>query len=193
MKEDILEQLVDEYFQLKGYFTQHNIKFRPDNHKSYDAKYDSVHSDIDVLAIHPTKKGFDKVIAVSCKSWQSGLRTESKLKEFKIPDKPNKRASWKYFRELTNDKWADAFINKIKEVCGTDKFTHYTAVTLLKGDKSVWENYPLFKKNLKGNPVKIITLEEILNDLAHNVSTTPSNTMIGRFLQLVRAARLDIK
>lgn len=29
MKEDILEQMVDEYLQHKGYFTRHNIKFRP--------------------------------------------------------------------------------------------------------------------------------------------------------------------
>ena len=28
MKEDILEQLVDDYLQAKGYFTRHNINFR---------------------------------------------------------------------------------------------------------------------------------------------------------------------
>jgi len=29
MKEDILEQLVDDYLQLSGFFTIHNVKFRP--------------------------------------------------------------------------------------------------------------------------------------------------------------------
>ncbi len=29
MKEDILEQLVDDYLQMRGYFTRHNVKFKP--------------------------------------------------------------------------------------------------------------------------------------------------------------------
>ena len=29
MKEDVLEQIVDDYLQHLGYFTQHNIRFRP--------------------------------------------------------------------------------------------------------------------------------------------------------------------
>ena len=72
MKEDILEQLVDEYLQHKGYFTIHNVKFKPDKiHPEYNYKHDSVHSDIDVLAFHPLLTGHDRVLAVSCKSWQS--------------------------------------------------------------------------------------------------------------------------
>lgn len=50
MKEDILEQMVDEYLQHKGYFTRHNIKFRPaGDHAEYDTRQDAVHSDIDVI------------------------------------------------------------------------------------------------------------------------------------------------
>ena len=30
MKEDILEQIVDDYLQFKGYFTTHNVRFKPD-------------------------------------------------------------------------------------------------------------------------------------------------------------------
>jgi hypothetical protein len=30
VKEDVLEQIVDDYLQAQGYFTRHNIKFRPD-------------------------------------------------------------------------------------------------------------------------------------------------------------------
>ena len=56
MKEDILEQMVDEYLQHKGYFTRHNIKFRPaGDHVEYDTRQDAVHSDIDVIGIHPPR------------------------------------------------------------------------------------------------------------------------------------------
>lgn len=29
MKEDILEQLVDDYLKFNGFFTAHNVKFQP--------------------------------------------------------------------------------------------------------------------------------------------------------------------
>ena len=52
MKEDILEQLVDEYLMHKGYFTMHNVKFKPrSDHPDYIREKDAVASDIDVLAI----------------------------------------------------------------------------------------------------------------------------------------------
>ena len=42
MKEDILEKMVDEYLQHKGYFTRHNIKFRPaGDHVEYDTRQDA--------------------------------------------------------------------------------------------------------------------------------------------------------
>jgi hypothetical protein len=50
MKEDILEQLVDDYLQHKGYFTRHNIKFKPSKDSiDFDIQKDSVHSDIDIM------------------------------------------------------------------------------------------------------------------------------------------------
>jgi len=30
VKEDILEQIVDDYLQFNGYFTTHNVRFKPD-------------------------------------------------------------------------------------------------------------------------------------------------------------------
>ena len=69
MKEDILEQLVDDYLQSEGYFTRHNIKFKPrKEHPDFVSKQDSNHSDIDVIGINPKKNGADRVFAVSCKS-----------------------------------------------------------------------------------------------------------------------------
>jgi len=29
MKEDVLEQVVDDYLKFKGYFTTHNVRFGP--------------------------------------------------------------------------------------------------------------------------------------------------------------------
>jgi len=82
MKEDILEQLVDDYLQSKGYFTRHNIKFRPrSTHPDFNQQKDSNHSDIDVIGINPKKAGPDRIWVVSCKSWQSGFRVQTKLAE----------------------------------------------------------------------------------------------------------------
>lgn len=52
MKEDILEQLIEDWYVSKpGWFVKHNLKFRPDkNHAEYISNKDSVHSDIDILA-----------------------------------------------------------------------------------------------------------------------------------------------
>lgn len=70
MKEDILEQLVDDYLQLKGYFTIHNVKFRPaQDDAAYVTNQDTVHSDVDIVGFHPLLNGPDRVWVASCKSW----------------------------------------------------------------------------------------------------------------------------
>ena len=73
-KEDILEQIVEEYLVHSGYFVQHNIKFlaRKD-HPDFVRNQDSNHSDIDVIGYHPLLKAHKKVVVVSCKSWQRGF------------------------------------------------------------------------------------------------------------------------
>ena len=195
MKEDILEQLVDEYLQHKGYFTRHNIKFRPDkNHPEFDSRQDSVHSDIDVVGINPVLHGPDRVIAVSCKSWQGGFNPKSKITEIENNKIVSGREAWKGFREITRAKWAEAFIDKIEEISGSREFTYTTAVTAIKGDKSVWENHANFSKILNGNPVRVLTFSDILNDLWPTINTTPASSEVGRVLQLIKAARwLDEK
>jgi hypothetical protein len=75
MKEDILEQIVEDYLQLKGYFTRHNVRFKPDSsHDDFNPKDDCVDRDIDVIGINPNETGPDRVYVVTCKSWQSGFR-----------------------------------------------------------------------------------------------------------------------
>ncbi len=80
-KEDVLEQIVEEYLIHKGYFVQHNIKFLPPkDHPDFVLNQDSNHSDIDVLGYHPTLQGDRKVVAVSCKSWQSGFNAAAEIR-----------------------------------------------------------------------------------------------------------------
>jgi len=189
VKEDILEQLVDEYLQHKGYFTRHNIKFKPsENHPDFEKKKDVVASDIDVIGIDPNRRGVDRVVAVSCKSWQSGFNPSSKISEIEGNKTVSGREAWKGFREITKEKWTSAFIDKIEEISGTRKFTYVTAVTVVKGDRLVWETYEPFRKILQGNPVKILAFSDILDDLLPDLDTTPASSEVGRVLQLFKAS-----
>jgi len=188
MKEDILEQLVDEYLQHKGYFTRHNIKFRPSaGHVDFDSKLDSNHSDIDVVGFNPKVKGAERVLAVSCKSWQSGFRPESKISEIEDNKIVNGREAWKGFRELVMPKWSEAFSQAIYDCCGENKFTYVTAVTVVKGDSSIWENNPKFMEVI-GNPIKLISFSDILSELYGDLNTTVAASNVGRMLQLLKAS-----
>jgi hypothetical protein len=69
VKEDVLEQLVDDYLRHKGCLTRHNIRFRPRaDHPAFKKKLNSNDSDIDIIAINPRMKGPGRVWAVTCKS-----------------------------------------------------------------------------------------------------------------------------
>ena len=49
MKEDVLERIVDDYLQMQGYFTTHNVRFNPPRDRHYVFQTDSVPSDIEGL------------------------------------------------------------------------------------------------------------------------------------------------
>jgi len=193
-KEDILEQIVENYLLHKGYFVQHNVKFRPrKNHPDFISKQDSNHSDIDVLGYHPTKNGYEKVFAVSCKSWQGGFDPSAQLSAILDNKKLGGRDAWKTYRELTCPKWSEAFLKAIRDATGEDFFTYVTAVTFMKGDtadKARWENHAPFKQALFGNPIQIITLREMIKEILEGLPKTLAPTEVGRMLQLFRAARI---
>ena len=64
MKEDVLEQIVDDYLQMEGYFTIHNMKFKPSpSHADFNGRLDSVASDVDVVGYHPRRRGHERVVA----------------------------------------------------------------------------------------------------------------------------------
>ena len=135
-KEDILEQIVEEYLLHQGYFVRHNIKYLPDkNHRDFVRNKDSNHSDIDVIGIHPNKSGPEKIVVVSCKSWQGGFNPASKLEEIEKNKRVSGREAWKGFRELTEPKWSQAFCEAIKLATGSEEFTYMLAVAKLNGDR----------------------------------------------------------
>lgn len=189
MKEDILEQLVDDYLQLNGYFTRHNIKFRPrKDHPAYFSQDDSVASDIDIIGFHPRRQGTDRVWVVSCKSWQVGFNVRSRLTELEQNKRRSGRESWRGFRELMKPKWSEAFCDTIERETGSRKFTYITAVTRFSGDRAAWENYPAFRTALGGNPVKLISLSEMLKAVMSLITTTVAGSHFGRTIQLLKAS-----
>ena len=134
-KEDILEQIVEEYLLHLGYFVRHNIKFLPEpDHPEYVQNQHSNHSDIDVLAFHPTKTGPERVVAVSCKSWQGGFNPSAELRNIEGERVVRGRVAWKSFRELVKPIWSQAFTSKIQAETGQSEFTYvpvsYTHLTL---------------------------------------------------------------
>jgi hypothetical protein len=192
-KEDILEQLVEEFLIHRGYFVRHNVKFLPrKDHAEFDSKLDSNHSDIDVLAFNPLRQGADRVWAVSCKSWQSGFDPAVKICEIEQNKIVSGREAWKGFRELVSPKWSEAFITAIQKTTGETSFTYVTAVTKLLGDAQRWENHPSFCRAMANNPIKIITLHEMLKEVYGQLKTTLAGTELGRTLQLFRAAGIQI-
>ena len=192
-KEDILEQLVEDFLIHRGYFVRHNIKFLPrKSHPEFKVKLDSNHSDIDVLGYHPQRRGSDRVWAVSCKSWQAGFHVSSKLVEIKEDKTVSGRKAWKAFRELTSPKWSEGFIDAIEEATGQRRFTYVTAVTKIVGDPKLWESHPPFCKAMENNPIRLISLREMLDSVQSVVGTTLAGTELGRMLQLIRAAGSQI-
>lgn len=189
MKEDILEQLVDDYLKFNGYFTVHNVKFKPStSHPDYIRSADCVHSDVDVIGFNPRADGTDRVWVVSCKSWQQGFDPRERIAAIQASKMREGRDAWKSFRELTKPKWGDALVSEVERLTGTRMFTYVTAVTRLLGHAKPWEEYEPFRSNLHGNPIKILTLQEMLGNLYAKTKTTVATSEVGRLLQVIKAS-----
>ena len=192
-KEDILEQIVEEYLLHCGYFVRHNLKFRPrSGHPDFIGNQDSNHSDIDVIGFHPRKRGSRQVLVVSCKSWQGGFSPRRWIEAIKDNKTLHGRPAWKTLRELTEPKWSEAFLEAVRDVTGTGKFTYVTAVNRLEGDKSVWEQHKPFSDAIGRNPVEILTFSEMVARIQGGLSTALAGTEVGRMLQLFKAAGVKV-
>jgi hypothetical protein len=195
MKEDVLEQVVDDYLQTQGYFTRHNLRFKPDpGHPQYVSRDDSVASDLDVIGFNPHAVGPDRVRVVSCKSWQSGFNPDSKLRELRGEKANPKRATWRHLRELWVPKWSQAFHRAVHDATGETSFTYSLAVTKLTGpltpDEAAasWAADPTIAANLQGCGFTFLTMRQMWSDLQESLTTTPAPSEIGRLAQLLKAA-----
>jgi hypothetical protein len=193
-KEDILEQIVEEYLVHKGYFVQHNIKFLPrKDHPDFILNQDSNHSDIDVIGYHPMLEGDRKVLVVSCKSWQSGFNPGAEIRAIEGEKIRRGRKAWQAFRELTSPKWSEGFVKAVRDATGSDRFTYITAVARLSGDRALWENHRPFRDALGGNPLAILTFREMISEIQSKLTRTLASTEVGRMLQMFMAADMKVK
>ena len=191
MKEDVLEQIVDDYLQYNGYFTVHNVYFSPRrNHPKYVAAQDRVPSDLDVLGLNPKRRGTNRVWAISCKAWQSGFDAPYLLDQLRGKAPNPKRPRWMQFRELWVPKWAEAFRAKVEDLTGATAFHYSIAVTRLDGDPTGWQTNGMIRRNLRGNPLSFLTLEQMWTALRNTVGLRPAPSEIGRLTQLLKAAGL---
>lgn len=187
MTNDILEQLVEDYFREQGYFTQHNVPYRTNGKGN--------HSDIDVIAVHPRKKGVERVVVVNCKSWQDGVDINEILQAVTRKPEPKIRGGYmtKRFRDVTKKPWSKALIEKVKELTGQRRFTFYVAAVSFRGEKKEWGNFPLFKKNLSGCSLRLLEMKDMIEHLVPKLTSTPAHSELSRLLQLIKASKGEIK
>ena len=194
MKADVLEQIVDDYLKFNGYFTTHNVVFRPSkDHPDYDTAKDGGYSDVDVLGHHPNPpKGRHRVVVVSCKAWQDGFNTSAELAALRRGGKSHGKDAWKSFRELWVPKWSEAFHTTVTSLTGESTFSYQIAVTYLRGiaTAQTWAQDPIVKSNLRGCGFSFLTLEEMGGTMLKELTTAPASSEIGRLAQLLRAAGL---
>jgi hypothetical protein len=191
MKEDVLEQIVDDYLKFRGYFTVHNVSFRPDPaHPDYEAVKDRVPSDVDVIGFHPRLNGPERVHVVSCKSWQTGFDADYWLRLLRDNRKVGRRFAWQFFRELWIPKWATALRKTVANLTGATEFAYSIAVTDLRGDPLAWRADARIAANLPGCSVGFLPLSDIWAELLTELTTRPASSEIGRLAQLLKAAGL---
>jgi len=189
MKEDILEQIVDDYMKFNGFFTVHNVKFQPaKTDPDYVKADDCVASDMDVVGFHPMRTGTDRIWVVGCKSWQIGFDPKDRIEAIEQRKKREGKDAWRSFRELAKLKWANGLVAEVEKLTGSTRFTYITAVTKLIGTPDVWEQNENFRNHLRGNPIKILTLQEMLRDLYSKMKTTVASSEVGRLLQVIKAS-----
>jgi hypothetical protein len=215
--EDVLEQLVEDYYSSKpGFFTKHNVKFRPSkDHITYESQMDSVHSDIDVIAVNSSSP--NAVHAISCKSWQGGLNVTRFMTSIEeaIVTQPQKtkgrRDDWCTFRELCIDKWTKAFTDKLREEIAAPSgqridLNYFIVCTLMTpgsmSQRQKFEESELIKKHFLNTSnteikLKVITVRQLVEDLIQRLKSksTPSVEMteLSRTIQILLAAGCEIK
>lgn len=132
-----------------------------------------------MVGFHPRRSGPDRVLAVSCKSWQTGFNANRNLAQLRRQVPNPKRRQELRFRELWIPKWAQGFRQRIAELTGQSEFTYCLAVTHVKGDTAAWAADPTIRENLAGNPMRFLPLEQMWSEVLASVTTTPAASEFG--------------
>ena len=179
---DLFEQLVGDYLTEKGYLCKFNVNYRKADRKQTG-------SDIDVLA--KRQKPPHDIIVGDCKSWGEGLWGDWMLKE---PPKKDILRERDRFKPLFRKEWRDGLAEKIKAEFGTERFTYTIYCARLREQSSA-----LGKLHVGGNPVRIVTLAEMIFETEKRLGIRSEETdsveptTLGRFVQLMRHAHISLK
>lgn len=186
MAVNIFEELVRAALNAQGYLTFENASYSLNSNARSLQDSDQLPpnpSDIDLIAIHPRKHGFDHVLAVNCKGGKEPLNVERDIQRIingsnqYVAGGPAKTG----FRELHDPDWAKAFRRCIGEVIGAKAtFTHITVVRSIEGNRVLWRENDVFKQNLK-NPVDLWDF----NDIIRFISRTERLNTNSNALKLV--------
>jgi hypothetical protein len=180
---------------MKGYFTVANMRYKPlSTDAGYNQQQDSVASDIDIIGYHPRCSGPEKVIVVSCKSWQEGFWVKWELDYIKNNRMYAGRERWRTFRELANDKWALAFQRTVRELTGQQEFEYWIACLFLKDPENahLWTRNPQFQHRLTPH-LRFVTLHEMFRNIYSMLTTTPAGSEAGRLIQVMKAAKIKVE
>jgi len=90
-------------------------------------------------------------------------------------------------------KWSEAFLAAVADLTGTRQFTYVTAVTSIRGEPTLWEEYPRFREALEGNPVRLWSLAMMVEALYPSLNTTVASSQLGRTLQLLKACGWSLR
>lgn len=188
MTNDVLEQIVADYFTEKGYFAQHNISYRPKDFRQTP-------SDIDVIAVNPMEVGAARVAVINCKSWMAGVNITEILSAVTTIPEPKIRGGYmsERFREVVDPNWAQALREKVQGKTGQKEFIFYVSAVYFKGERDAWKNFPVFKSNLLGCELELVDLKEMIDFLWERLTTTPAHSELSRMLQLIKSAGGNIR
>jgi len=200
MKEDILEQIAADWLlQKNGCFVKTNLKYKPSPEcDQFNCKSDIIHSDIDLLSVdlqHP-----ETVTIINCKSWMDGFDFKWFHNYLSDTEKHSKafggKEVWKHFRDLVNEKWHQAFIERIKAENPLFKKLNYIILSVFaKNEEYVaeWMTNQLIIKNFKKSKIEFSIqgkeIAELVNDIETKGSEYAENSAFCRTLQLLRVAK----
>lgn len=169
MSVNFFEELVKTYFQTRGFFTIENVPYSLPKSTKLDEKYAQGSSDIDILAVHLTRKS-NRVFAVSCKGHSDGIRIDRDINAITNGGRIHDRDARKAFRELAFPEWGGALKGAVYQRTGSEQFVHVTACLKYLGDPAHWSSNEIFAKNLKGNKTELLTFKTIWDHLSNNES-----------------------